>query len=112
MHFSIEIYAAAKETVCLAEQRFMSNSHEWQFDNAWQEMLNHATIKVIYIICMHILRWYNNCDFVILIGDGCRKAKNRKPCRASSESRHFQCSRAKGTHLHYLHLSCCTDLGS
>ncbi|XP_001657297.2 SH3 domain-binding protein 5 homolog isoform X2 [Aedes aegypti] len=42
-----EIHAAAKETVALAEQRFMSNSHEWQFDNAWQEMLNHATIKVM-----------------------------------------------------------------
>lgn len=42
----IEIHAAAKETVALAEQRFMSNQHEWQFDNAWQEMLNHATIKV------------------------------------------------------------------
>lgn len=41
-----EHYAAAKETVALAEQRFMSGSHEWQFDNAWQEMLNHATIKV------------------------------------------------------------------
>lgn len=44
---SSEIHAAAKETVALAEQRFMSNSHEWQFDNAWQEMLNHATIKVM-----------------------------------------------------------------
>ncbi|XP_011197752.2 SH3 domain-binding protein 5 homolog [Bactrocera dorsalis] len=42
-----EIHAAAKETVALAEQRFMSNSHEWQFDNAWQEMLNHATQKVM-----------------------------------------------------------------
>ncbi|XP_018320351.1 SH3 domain-binding protein 5 homolog [Agrilus planipennis] len=42
-----EIHAAAKETVALAEQRFMSNRHEWQFDNAWQEMLNHATIKVM-----------------------------------------------------------------
>ncbi|KAK4875829.1 hypothetical protein RN001_012251 [Aquatica leii] len=42
-----EIHAAAKETVALAEQRFMSNKHEWQFDNAWQEMLNHATIKVM-----------------------------------------------------------------
>ncbi|XP_058830266.1 SH3 domain-binding protein 5 homolog [Topomyia yanbarensis] len=41
-----EIHAAAKETVALAEQRFLSNSQEWQFDNAWQEMLNHATIKV------------------------------------------------------------------
>lgn len=44
---SNEIHAAAKETVALAEQRFMSNSHEWQFDNAWQEMLNHATLKVM-----------------------------------------------------------------
>ncbi|XP_067626715.1 SH3 domain-binding protein 5 homolog [Eurosta solidaginis] len=42
-----EIHIAAKETVALAEQRFMSNSHEWQFDNAWQEMLNHATQKVM-----------------------------------------------------------------
>lgn len=45
--FHIEIHAAAKETVALAEKRFMSNSHEWQFDNAWQEMLNHATAKVM-----------------------------------------------------------------
>lgn len=41
------IHAAAKETVALAEQRFLTNQHEWQFDNAWQEMLNHATMKVI-----------------------------------------------------------------
>lgn len=43
-----EIHAAAKETVALAEERFMSNSHDWQFDNAWQEMLNHATLKVAF----------------------------------------------------------------
>lgn len=42
-----EIHAASKETVTLAEQRFMSNSHEWQFDNAWQEMLNNSTLKVM-----------------------------------------------------------------
>lgn len=41
------IHAAAKETIALAEQRFLSNSTEWEFDNAWQEMLNHATIKVM-----------------------------------------------------------------
>ncbi|CAH1404261.1 unnamed protein product [Nezara viridula] len=41
-----EIHQAAKETVALAEARFMSKQHEWKFDNAWQEMLNHATIKV------------------------------------------------------------------
>ena len=41
------IHAAAKETIALAEQRFLSNSTNWQFDNAWQEMLNHATMKVM-----------------------------------------------------------------
>ncbi|XP_019874495.1 SH3 domain-binding protein 5 homolog isoform X2 [Aethina tumida] len=41
------VHAAAKETVALAEQRFLTNQHEWQFDNAWQEMLNHATMKVM-----------------------------------------------------------------
>jgi hypothetical protein len=41
------VHAAAKETILLAEQRFLSNSNTWEFDNAWQEMLNHATIKVM-----------------------------------------------------------------
>ncbi|CAH0555006.1 unnamed protein product [Brassicogethes aeneus] len=41
------VHAAAKETVALAEQRFLIHQHEWQFDNAWQEMLNHATMKVM-----------------------------------------------------------------
>ena len=41
------VHAAAKETISLAEERFLDNSGEWQFDNAWQEMLNHATIKVM-----------------------------------------------------------------
>ena len=40
------IHAAAKETIALAEQRFLTNSKHWEFDNAWQEMLNHATMKV------------------------------------------------------------------
>jgi len=44
---SAGIHAAAKETISLAEERFLDNSGEWQFDNAWQEMLNHATIKVM-----------------------------------------------------------------
>ncbi|KAL1137610.1 hypothetical protein AAG570_009306 [Ranatra chinensis] len=41
-----EIHQAAKETVALAEARFLSKQHEWKFDSAWQEMLNHAIIKV------------------------------------------------------------------
>lgn len=40
-------YAAAKETISLAEERFLNNSGNWQFNSAWQEMLNHATTKVM-----------------------------------------------------------------
>lgn len=48
-----EIHVAAKETVALAEARFMSHQHEWNFDQAWQDMLNHATMKVnIRIECI------------------------------------------------------------
>ncbi|XP_026329889.1 SH3 domain-binding protein 5 homolog [Hyposmocoma kahamanoa] len=42
-----ELHAAAKETVTLAEQRFVSKQDEWQFDSNWQEVLNHAIIKVM-----------------------------------------------------------------
>jgi len=42
-----EIHSMAKETVALAEQRYLSKQDEWQFDTAWQEMLNHATKKVM-----------------------------------------------------------------
>lgn len=31
----------------MAEERFLVKSDEWKFDTAWQEMLNHATIKVM-----------------------------------------------------------------
>ncbi|XP_076036519.1 uncharacterized protein LOC143022257 isoform X2 [Oratosquilla oratoria] len=42
------LHQAAKETISLAEERFVTSRHEnWQFDSAWQEMLNHATIKVM-----------------------------------------------------------------
>jgi hypothetical protein len=40
------VHDAAKETITLAEERFLSQKGEWEFDSAWQEMLNHATIKV------------------------------------------------------------------
>ena len=48
------IHAAAKETISLAEERFQDNSGEWTFDNAWQEMLNHATIKVDLFIYLNL----------------------------------------------------------
>ncbi|XP_034934453.1 putative uncharacterized protein DDB_G0286901 [Chelonus insularis] len=46
-HKASGIHAAAKETVAVAELRFQSHKHEAKFDQTWQEMLNHATIKVM-----------------------------------------------------------------
>lgn len=44
---SVTAHQAAKETIQLAEERFLSKHDEWEFDAAWQEMLNHATMKVM-----------------------------------------------------------------
>ncbi|XP_077554634.1 SH3 domain-binding protein 5 homolog isoform X1 [Haemaphysalis longicornis] len=49
-----EVHQAAKETISLAEQRFLSNQTQWEFDNAWQEMLNHATMKVMEAEAMRL----------------------------------------------------------
>lgn len=40
-----QLHSQAKETITVAEQRFQNEPHT-DFDAAWQEMLNHATIKV------------------------------------------------------------------
>ena len=47
------VYKAAKETVELAEQRMAEKTSEDdrpEFDTAWQEMMNHATMKVSFIV--------------------------------------------------------------
>uniref|UniRef100_A0A671T0Y2 SH3 domain-binding protein 5 n=1 Tax=Sinocyclocheilus anshuiensis TaxID=1608454 RepID=A0A671T0Y2_9TELE len=41
-----EVLWAAKETIALAEQRLLEDDKR-QFDSAWQEMLNHATQRVM-----------------------------------------------------------------
>nr|XP_046169751.1 SH3 domain-binding protein 5-like [Oncorhynchus gorbuscha] len=41
-----EVLRAAKETIALAEQRLLDEDTR-QFDSAWQEMLNHATQRVM-----------------------------------------------------------------
>lgn len=41
-----EVLQAAKETISLAEQRLLEEDSR-QFDSAWQEMLNHATQRVM-----------------------------------------------------------------
>lgn len=43
---SVEILRAAKETIALAEERLLEEDTR-QFDSAWQEMLNHATQRVM-----------------------------------------------------------------
>ncbi|XP_051574782.1 SH3 domain-binding protein 5-like [Myxocyprinus asiaticus] len=41
-----EVLQAAKETIALAEERLLEDDKR-QFDSAWQEMLNHATQRVM-----------------------------------------------------------------
>ena len=60
----------SQETISLAEERFADNSGEWKFDNAWQEMLNHATIKVDHV---NILNCITISNFK---GDGCREKED------------------------------------
>ncbi|KAF7654441.1 hypothetical protein LDENG_00069510 [Lucifuga dentata] len=43
---AVEILRAAKETIALAEERLLEEDSR-QFDSAWQEMLNHATKRVM-----------------------------------------------------------------
>ncbi|KAM8883726.1 SH3 domain-binding protein 5-like isoform 1-T1 [Synchiropus picturatus] len=43
---AVEILQAAKETIALAEERLLEEDSR-QFDSAWQEMLNHATQRVM-----------------------------------------------------------------
>ncbi|XP_054903361.1 SH3 domain-binding protein 5b [Poeciliopsis prolifica] len=45
-HGATEVLRAAKETISLAEQRLLEEDYR-QFDSAWQEMLNHATQRVM-----------------------------------------------------------------
>nr|XP_046274170.1 SH3 domain-binding protein 5-like [Scatophagus argus] len=44
--WAVENLRAAKETIALAEERLLEEDSR-QFDSAWQEMLNHATQKVM-----------------------------------------------------------------
>ena len=51
------LHQNARETIHLAEERFLpradgsgggrSPTHQFEFDSAWQEMLNHATMKLL-----------------------------------------------------------------
>lgn len=43
---AISMQNAAREMVELAEQGYETRRRKQTFDTAWQEMLNHATIKV------------------------------------------------------------------
>ncbi|XP_056126849.1 SH3 domain-binding protein 5b [Rhinichthys klamathensis goyatoka] len=45
-HRATEVLRAAKETIALAEERLLEDDKK-QFDSAWQEMLNHATQRVM-----------------------------------------------------------------
>ena len=42
---SVELYRVAKETLSLAESKLLTTDKR-EFDAAWQEYVNHATMKV------------------------------------------------------------------
>jgi hypothetical protein len=42
----VEVYRVAKETLSLAESKLLKTDKR-EFDAAWQEYVNHATMKVI-----------------------------------------------------------------
>ncbi|XP_023235008.1 SH3 domain-binding protein 5 homolog isoform X1 [Centruroides sculpturatus] len=41
------IHKAARETITMAEEKFLNKDNNWKFNTAWQEMVNHAAIKVL-----------------------------------------------------------------
>lgn len=43
---SVELYRVAKETLSLAESKLLKTDKR-EFDAAWQEYVNHATMKVM-----------------------------------------------------------------
>jgi hypothetical protein len=45
----VEVYRVAKETLSLAESKLLKTDKR-EFDAAWQEYVNHATMKVIKIL--------------------------------------------------------------
>ncbi|XP_037088817.1 SH3 domain-binding protein 5 homolog [Pollicipes pollicipes] len=66
------LHQNARETIQLAEERFLprrTQREQFEFDNAWQEMLNHATMKLleaeqlkISSECEHLRRANNFAD--------------------------------------------------
>ncbi len=46
---SVEVYRVAKETLSLAESKLLK-ADKREFDAAWQEYVNHATMKVRYLV--------------------------------------------------------------
>jgi len=56
--FEIDIHRAARETVTAVENRYEKD--DVNFDSAWQEVLNHATIQVKkYMYITHCPKSFN-----------------------------------------------------
>lgn len=45
-HRACSVHKEARETISLAEKKFDAKKDDYEFDAAWQEMLNRETIKV------------------------------------------------------------------
>ncbi|XP_054716549.1 SH3 domain-binding protein 5 homolog [Uloborus diversus] len=46
-HRACGVHKETRETIAMAEKKFNSNKEDYEFDAAWQEMLNRETIKLM-----------------------------------------------------------------
>lgn len=70
----------------------MSNTHNWPFDNAWQEMLNHATNKVSYCRSLDVFR---ELMFEFLFRKVAEAEKKKAEAHAEHQRKALICNKAE-----------------
>lgn len=71
-HRACGVHKEARETIALAEKKFDCSNEDYEFDAAWQEMLNRETIKVGICVenlynfyCLRICVFFFNREAVV-----------------------------------------------
>nr|XP_015805419.2 SH3 domain-binding protein 5b [Nothobranchius furzeri] len=95
-HRATEVLRAAKETISLAEQRLLEEDNR-QFDSAWQEMLNHATQRVMEAEHTKTRSELLHKETAVKysVATGCMKQLEKKLKRTISKSRPYFEMKAK-----------------
>lgn len=53
-HRACGVHKEARETIALADKKFNVKKEDYEFDAAWQEMLNRETMKVCFVLLSFI----------------------------------------------------------